>query len=53
MLIIKYFPGGIFAFLDRFKEEMAAVTATFMLIKAVTGAKALKDEAEAKAKAEK
>lgn len=53
VLIIKYFPGGMFAFLDRFKEEMAAATATFVLIKVVSDAKTkLREEEEAKAKAD-
>ena len=46
VLIIKYFPGGIFAFLDQFKEELAAVTTTFVLIRAVSEAKAKKAEEE-------
>lgn len=42
VLIIKYFPGGLFALLDRYKEEIAADTATFVLIKTVREAKAIK-----------
>jgi len=53
VLIIKYFPGGMFAFLDKFKEELAAATATFVLIKVVSEAKAeQREEEEAKVKAE-
>ena len=48
VLIIKYFPGGIFALLDRYKEELAATTATFVLIRAVSEAKAKKAEEDAK-----
>ncbi len=53
VLIIKYFPGGIFGLLDQYKEEIAAGTATFMLIGAVNKAKAqqAKEEAEAEQKA--
>jgi len=52
VLIIKYFPGGMFAFLDKFKEEFAAATATFVLIKVVSDAKTKqREEEEAKAKA--
>lgn len=50
--IIKYFPGGLFALLDKFKEELAAATATFVLIKAVSEAKAKQQEEMEKAKAE-
>ena len=42
ILIIKYFPGGLFALLDKYKEEIAAGTATFILIKTVREAKAVK-----------
>ena len=42
VLIIKYFPGGLFALLDKYKEEIAAGTATFILIKTVREAKAVK-----------
>ncbi len=53
VLIIKYFPGGIFSLLDRYKEELAAATATFVLIRAVTEAKEKqREEEEAKQKAE-
>lgn len=48
VLILKYFPGGIFALLDRYKEELAAVTATFVLIKAVSKAKEKQREEEEK-----
>ena len=40
VLIVKYFPGGIFGLLDQYKEELGAVTATVMLIKVVNQAKA-------------
>jgi len=53
ILIIKYFPGGLFALLDRYKEELTAVTATFILVKAVTDAKAKKEEEEEAKRAEK
>jgi hypothetical protein len=55
VLIIKYFPGGIFSLLDRYKEEIGAVTASFVLIKVVRDAKKQKlaREAEAKAESEK
>ena len=46
VLIIKYFPGGIFGLLDRYKEEIAAGTATFILIKAVSQAKAEQQKQE-------
>ncbi len=46
VLIIKYFPGGMFAFLDRYKEELAAVTSTLVLIKVVSEAKAKQQEEE-------
>ncbi len=49
VLIIKYFPGGIFGVLDRYKEEIAAGTATFMLIRAVSQAKVKQVEEEEKA----
>ena len=39
VLIVKYFPGGIFGLLDRYKEELGAVTATVMLINLVNQAK--------------
>ena len=53
VLIIKYFPGGIFALLDRYKEELSAATATFVLIRTVSAAKAKKlEEEEAKRKAD-
>lgn len=42
VLIIRYFPGGLFALLDRYKEEIAAGAATFVLIKTVREAKAIK-----------
>ncbi len=48
VLIIKYFPGGIFGLLDRYKEELAAATATFVLISAVSEAKAKKAKEETK-----
>ena len=47
MLIVKYFPGGLFAFLDKYKEEIAAGTATFVLVGAVRKAVIEKQEAEA------
>ncbi len=52
VLIIKYFPGGIFGLLDRYKEELGAATATFMLVKAVSQARdqQAKEEAEEKQK---
>jgi len=50
VLIIKYFPGGIFALLDRYKEEIGATTATLVLIKVVRDAKRLREEKEAEAK---
>jgi len=46
VLIIKYFPGGIFSLLDRYKEELSAATATFVLIRAVSEAKEEKDKEE-------
>lgn len=46
VLIVKYFPGGLFAFLDKYKEEIAAGTATFILIGAVRKAANEKREAE-------
>lgn len=49
ILITKYFQGGLFALLDRYKEELAATTATIMLIKAVTDAKAEQEEKDAEA----
>jgi len=53
VLIIKYFPGGMFAFLDHYKEELAAATATIVLIRAVSEAKVkLREEEKAKAEAE-
>lgn len=48
VLIIKYFPGGIFALLDQYKEEISAATATFVLIKVVRDAKRQREEEEAK-----
>ncbi len=45
VLIIKYFPGGIFGLIDRYKEELGAVTATVMLIGVVNQAKAKQAEA--------
>ncbi len=48
VLVIKYFPGGIFGLLDRYKEELTAVTATFVLIRAVSEAKAKKTEEKTK-----
>ncbi len=50
VLIIKYFPGGIFGLLDRYKEELGAVTATVMLINVVNKAKAKQQEEEQKEK---
>lgn len=47
VLIIKYFPGGIFGLLDKYKEELTAATATIMLIKVVSQAKAEKAKQEA------
>ncbi len=47
--IIKYYPGGIFALLDRYKEEMAVLTSTIFLVRAVSEAKAKKAEEEEKA----
>ena len=47
VLIIKYFPGGIFALLERYKEEIGAATATFVLIKVVRDAKREQREKEA------
>ncbi len=50
VLIVKYFPGGIFGLLDRYKEELGAATATFMLINLVNQAKAKQyEEAQAQA----
>ena len=46
VLIIKYYPGGMFAFLDRYKEELAAVTSTVVLIQMVATAKAKAREEE-------
>lgn len=46
ILIVKYFPGGIFGLLDRWKEEIAATTATFALIRVVSVAKQKQREAE-------
>lgn len=51
VLIIKYFPGGIFGLLDKYKEEIAAGTATFMLIRAVSQAKTQQAEEEKKPEA--
>lgn len=48
VLIIKYFPGGIFGLLDKYKEELAAGTATIMLIKAVSQAKNKQQEEQEK-----
>jgi len=56
ILIIKYFPGGLFSLLDRYKEELTAATATLILVKAIADAKEekeAKDEAERKAKTDK
>jgi len=57
VLIIKYFPGGIFGLLDKYKEELTAATATVMLIKAINEqkaqAKAKQLEEEQKAEAAK
>ncbi len=52
VLIVKYFPGGIFGLLDKYKEELGAVTATVMLINVVSQAKAQqqKEEQEAEQK---
>jgi len=47
VLIIKYFPNGIFGLLDQYKEELSAATATFLLIKVVSQAKAEKAKQEA------
>lgn len=44
VVIIKYFPGGIFGLLDRYKEELTAATATFMLAKLISQAKAEAEE---------
>ncbi len=44
VLIIKYFPGGLFGLLDKYKEELAAGTATLLLVKAVSQAKAQQEE---------
>lgn len=49
VLIVKYFPGGLFGLLDRYKEEIAAGTATVMLIRAVSQAKAKQVEETEKA----
>ncbi len=46
VLIIKYFPGGLFGLLDRYKEELTAVTATVMLVSAVSKEKAKLAEQE-------
>jgi len=47
VLIVKYFPGGLFSLIDRYKEELGAVTATVMLINVVNQAKAQQvEEAE-------
>jgi len=53
VLIIKYFPGGIFGLLDKYKEELTATTATVMLIKAVSQAKAKQLEEEEQLEAAK
>ena len=54
VLVIKYFPGGIFGLLDRYKEELGAVTATVMLINVVSQAKAKQaEEAEKEKQKEK
>jgi len=50
VLIIKYFPGGIFGLLDKYKEELSAVTATFILVKVVSQAKAEQVKEDAKVK---
>lgn len=52
ILIVKYFPGGIFGLLDRYKEELGAVTATVMLINVVNQAK-VKQQAEQEREAAK
>jgi len=52
VLIVKYFPGGLFGLLDRYKEELGAVTATVMLINVVSQAKA-KQQKEQQTEAEK
>ncbi len=44
VLIVKYFPGGLFGLLDKYKEELAAGTATLLLIKAVSQAKAQQED---------
>jgi|GEM_PF-1395313 len=46
VVIIKYFPGGLFSLLDKYKEELAAGTATFMLISAINQAKAKQQQDE-------
>lgn len=50
VLIVKHFPGGLFAFLDKYKEEIAAGTATFVLVGAVRKAVIEKREAEEQAR---
>lgn len=52
VLIIKYYPGGIFAFLDRFKEEITAASMTFVLVREVSKARKLAAEEAAKKAAE-
>lgn len=53
VLIIKYFPGGLFGLLDKYKEELAAGTATLLLIKAVSQAKAQQEERQREEQAKK
>jgi len=53
VLIIKYFPSGIFGLLDKYKEELSAATATFLLIKVVSQAKAEKAKQDAEEHAAK
>ncbi len=52
VLIVKHFPGGLFAFLDKYKEEIAAGTATFVLVGAVRKAAILKQAEKREAEAE-
>ena len=44
VLLVKYFPGGIFGLLDRYKEELGALTATVLLVSAIQKAKAAQAE---------
>ncbi len=53
ILIIKYYPGGLFSLLDRYKEEITAATATLILVKAVVTAKAEKEKEDAEKEAAK